>query len=157
MSTDPHITGNQGGTPSTMRSGSGSSPSHLGDTLRWAFELDASPTLAGATWLTREIVPGARDPFDAIVAPTTSIEALEQLKSAYKMLRTGGTTTTERSLAARLYAATIAAALVRHGRLITSQRGEALIRAFSELESDTTMPEPLRSIASQALTAARRA
>ncbi|MCE2885653.1 MAG: hypothetical protein LW806_12245 [Planctomycetaceae bacterium] len=156
MSTEPHITDNQGGTPSPTRSGSGSAPSHLGDTLRWAFELDASPTLAGATWLTREIVPGARDPFDAIVATTTTLDALEQLKGAYKMLRTAGTTTAERSLAARLYAATIAAALVRHGKLITSQRGEALLRAFTDLESDATMPEAIRSIASQALTAARR-
>lgn len=156
MSIDPHITDNHGGSTSPTRSGSGSSPSHLGDTLRWAFELDASPTMAGATWLTREIVPGARDPFDAIVATTTSLDALEQLKSAYKMLRTGGTTPAERSLAARLYAATIAAALVRHGKLITSQRGEALLRAFTDLESDTTMPESLRSVASQALTAARK-
>ena len=156
MSIDPHITDNHGGSTSPTRSGSGSSPSHLGDTLRWAVELDASPTMAGATWRTREIVPGARDPFDAIVATTTSLDALEQLKSAYKMLRTGGTTPAERSLAARLYAATIAAALVRHGKLITSQRGEALLRAFTDLESDTTMPESLRSIASQALTAARK-
>jgi hypothetical protein len=134
---------------------SGSAP-QLGDTLRWAFELDASPTLSGATWLTREIVPGARDPFEAIVAPTTSIDALEQLKGAYKMLRTTGTTAAERSLAARLYAATIAAALVRSGRLITSQRGEALLRAFMDLEADATMNEAIRSIASQAITAARR-
>jgi hypothetical protein len=134
---------------------SGSSP-QLGDTLRWAFELDASPALSGATWLTREIVPGARDPFEAIVAPTTGIDALEQLKGAYKMLRTTGTTAAERSLAARLYAATIAAALVRSGRLITSQRGEALLRAFMDLEADATMNEAIRSIASQAITAARR-
>lgn len=134
----------------------GSSP-QLGDTLRWAFELDTSPALAGATWLTREIVPDARDPFEAIVASTTTVEALEQLKGAYKMLRTTGATAAERSLAARLYAATIAAALVRHGQLITSQRGEALARAFSELEADTTMTDAIRAIAAQALTAARRA
>lgn len=140
----------------SAQSPSGASP-QLGDTLRWAFELDASPALAGATWLTREIVPDARDPFEAIVAPTTTIDALEQLKSAYKMLRTTGSTAAERSLAARLYAATIAAALVRHGQLITSQRGEALVRAFSELEADTSMTDAIRAIAAQALTVARRA
>ncbi|MFM7259363.1 MAG: hypothetical protein ACKO3W_02040 [bacterium] len=144
MSTDPHITRSQGG-----------AHAHLGDTLRWAFELDTSPALAGAAWLTREIVPGARDPFDAIVATATSLDALEQLKGAYKMLRTTGSTSAERSLAARLYAATIAAALVRHGKLITSQRGEALLRAFTDLESDTTMPESIRAIALQALKAVR--
>ena len=62
-----------------------------------------------------------------------------------------------RVLAARLYAATIAAALVRHGQLITSQRGEALARAFSELEADPSMTDAIRVIAAQALTAARRA
>ncbi len=156
----PHAQDNTSGPAKSpnesAQSPSGSSP-QLGDTLRWAFELDASPALAGATWLTREIVPDARDPFEAIVAPTTTIDALEQLKSAYKMLRTTGSTAAERSLAARLYAATIAAALVRHGQLITSQRGEALVRAFSELEADTSMTDAIRAIAAQALTVARRA
>jgi hypothetical protein len=59
--------------------------SKLGDTLRWAFELDQSPALAGATWLTREIIPDAKDPFDAILAAGTSLDALRELKNAYKM------------------------------------------------------------------------
>lgn len=132
-------------------SGSAGSSAKLGETLRWAFEFNTSPALAGATWLTREIIPDARDPFDAILAPNTTLSALEELKGAYKMLRTTGTSSAERSLAARLYAATIAAALVRHAKLITSQRGETLLKAFTELESDITMPEKIRELGAQAI------
>lgn len=125
--------------------------SKLSDTLRWAFELDQSPVLAGATWLTREIIPDAKDPYAAILAPTTSLDALRELKNAYKMLRTTGVTAAERSLAARLYAATIAAALVRHGTAISTQTPVALQRAFTELAEDADMPEELRMVASRAL------
>lgn len=126
--------------------------SKLSDTLRWAFELDKSPALAGATWLTREIIPDAKDPFEAILAPGTSLDALRELKNAYKMLRTTGVTAAERSLAARLYAATIAAALVRYKSSISTQAQAALTRAFTELADDDSMPEQLREVASLALT-----
>lgn len=125
--------------------------STLSDTLRWAFELDQSPALAGATWLTREIIPDAKDPYAAILAPTTSLDALRELKNAYKMLRTTGVTAAERSLAARLYAATIAAGIVRHKTLISTQASSALQRAFTELAEDDTMPERLREVASLAI------
>jgi len=125
--------------------------SKLSGTLRWAFELDQSPALAGATWLTREIIPNAKDPFEAILAPETSLEALGELKNAYKMLRTTGVTAAERSLAARLYAATIAAGIVRHKTLISTQASSALQRAFTELAEDDTMPERLREVASLAI------
>ena len=125
--------------------------SKLSDTLRWAFELDQSPALAGATWLTREIIPDAKDPFDAILAPGTSLDALRELKNAYKMLRTTGVTAAERSLAARLYAATIAAALVRYKSQISTQTTNALTRAFTELAEDASMPAALREVASLAL------
>ena len=127
------------------------SASKLSDTLRWAFELDQSPALSGATWLTREIIPDAKDPFDAILAPATSLDALRELKNAYKMLRTTGVTAPERSLAARLYAATIAAALVRYRASISTQNAAALQRAFTELAEDGSMPDRLREIASLAL------
>lgn len=133
------------------------SASKLGDTLRWAFELDQSPALAGATWLTREIIPEAKDPFDAILSPTTSLDALRELKNAYKMLRTTGVTAPERSLAARLYAATIAAALVRHKTQISTQTPTALHRAFTELAEDNAMPGALRDVASLALTSQPKA
>ena len=150
------------GLPSDHLDGSGGvdddkSGSHaaqsLGDTLRWAFELDESPAIAGATFLTREIIPAARDPFDAITTSAASLQQLEDLKGAYKMLRTTGATAPERSLAARLYAATISAALVRHGTLITRQTPFALAKAFEELAADSEMPERIREIGGLALDA----
>jgi hypothetical protein len=123
----------------------------LSDTLRWAFELDQSPALAGAMWLTQEIVPHAKDPFDAILAPSTSLDALKELKNAYKMLRTSGMSAAERSLAARLYAATIAAALVRYKTPISTQTPATLQRAFVDLAGDADMPERLREVATLAI------
>lgn len=141
--------------PSNDPSGSHAAQS-LGDTLRWAFELDASPAVAGATFLTREIIPGARDPFEAIVGQATTLQQLEDLKNAYKLLRTSGATAPERSLAARLYAATIAAALVRHGASISRQTPFALAKAFEELAADAQMPERIREIGSLAVDAIGR-
>ena len=128
----------------------------LSDTLRWAFELDESPAIAGATFLTREIIPCARDPFDAITDGAATTRQLEDLKNAYNMLRTTSATAPERSLAARLYAATIAAALVRHGELITRQSATALTRAFEELGADEEMPERIRDLATLGIDALRK-
>ena len=128
----------------------------LGDTLRWAFELDSSPALAGASFLTREIIPGAKDPFEAIVSPDTTQHQLEDLKNAYKMLRTTGATAPERSLAARLYAATIAAALVRYGALISRQNPFTLAKAFEEMAADPDMPERIRELGPLAIDAMAR-
>ncbi len=129
----------------------------LGDTLRWSFEFDQSSTLAGATFLTREIIPSARDPFDALIESGPTLHQLEELKNAYKLLRTSGSSAPERSLAARLYAATIATALVRHGAVISSQASATLARAFEELAADASMPERLRDIGALAADALRRA
>ena len=143
---------NQEPTPSTSpQDSSRDSAESLGDTLRWAFQLEASPALTGATWLAREIVPDASDAFEAITATTTSLAALRELKSAFKMLRSCGATTAERSLAARLYAATLAAALIRHRELITSQDPANLLRAFTELTDDDTMPDRVRDLAALAI------
>jgi hypothetical protein len=102
-------------------------------------------------WLTQEIVPHAKDPFDAILAPSTSLDALKELKNAYKMLRTSGMSAAERSLAARLYAATIAAALVRYKTPISTQTPATLQRAFVDLAGDADMPERLREVATLAI------
>ena len=142
--------------PSQDPSGSHAAQS-LGDTLRWAFDLDHSPAISGATFLTREIIPNAKDPFDAIADGTTTLHQLEDLKNAYKMLRTTGATAPERSLAARLYAATIAAGLVRHGTLISRQTPFALAKAFEELAADAEMPERIRELGTLAIDAMRHA
>ncbi len=136
--------------PTASRSAQG-----LEDTLRWAFELDDSTAMTGATWLTREIVPSAADPWSALLDASTTLAQLEELKNAYKMLRTTGTSAAERSLAARLYAATIGAALVRNGALISRQKTDALVHALSELHDDESMPAHIRDLAVRAIDAVR--
>ena len=66
-------------------------------------------------------------------------------------MRQGGGTAVERNRAARLYAATIAAALIHYSVRITRIADSALITAFSALRDDETMEEPLRDIATAAL------
>jgi hypothetical protein len=136
--------------PSPARRKPGSSET-LGDTLRWAFEFSAEHTHSGPDFIAREIVPGAANAFEAILAPATSLEALCELKSAFKMLRSSSASAAERSLAARLYAGTIAAALIRHRTNISSQSSANLARAFGELSTDDSMPERLREIAALAI------
>lgn len=123
----------------------------LGETLRWAFAFSDDERHSGPDFIAREIVPGSTGAFDAILAPTTSLEALHELKSAFKMLRASSASAAERSLAARLYAGTIAAALIRHRKNISSQSGANLARAFAELSIDDSMPERLREIAALAI------
>jgi hypothetical protein len=132
------------------------SAQELGDTLRWAFDLDESPALAGAAFLTREIIPTARDPYEAVTDPATTVRQLEDLKSAYKLLRTSGSSSAERILAGKLYAATIAAALVRHGARISTQSPATLSKAFEELASDGELPERIRELAALASDAVKR-
>lgn len=132
------------------------SAQELGDTLRWAFDLDESPALAGAAFLTREIIPTARDPYEAVTDPSTTVRQLEDLKSAYKLLRTSGSSSAERILAGKLYAATIAAALVRHGARISTQSPATLSKAFEDLASDGELPERIRELAALASDAVKR-
>ncbi len=119
----------------------------LGDTLSWAFELESAGGMGGALWLTREIVAEATDPFCAMLDASTTLAHLEELKNAYKLLRTTSVSSAERNLAARLYVAAIAAALVRYGVFITQQKSDALIRALGELNADESMPANMRELA----------
>lgn len=128
----------------------------LGDTLRWAFAFSNEHGHSGPDFIAREIVPGATSAFDAILAPSTSLDALRELKSAFKMLRSSSASAAERSLAARLYAGTLAAALIRHRTNISSQSGPNLVRAFGELSLDDSMPERLREIAALAIDFAKK-
>ncbi len=66
-------------------------------------------------------------------------------------MRIVGETVAARRLAARLYLAAIAAALVRHGERISGQSDAALQRALTSLLDDTEMPDPLRDLAGTAL------
>lgn len=114
---------------------------------RWALESSADPTRAACDWLAAEIVPEARSAGVAIASTTTTLEQLIALKSAFKALRGSAESTVERNLAARLYAGTIAAALLRFDKRISRQRDDALRSAFAALANDPSFEEPLRDVA----------
>ncbi|MFO0828075.1 MAG: hypothetical protein U0572_07985 [Phycisphaerales bacterium] len=123
----------------------------LSAVFRWALDASASPTSATHDWLASEIVPGCGSAASAIASTSTTLEQLNGLKAAFKALRQGGATAAERNRAARLYAATIAAAMLRFSARITRNSDRALRDAFAALRDDETMEEPLRDIARAAL------
>lgn len=127
----------------------------LSDSLRWALALGTEPERAMVDWLAVELVPGSRDAVDAITGPAEDPEAdrrrLDLLKSGFKSLRVGAESSSDRRLAARCYAATIAAGVVRHGRWITTQRPEKALEAIRDLETDEEIGTPLRELASAAI------
>ncbi|MDZ4832004.1 MAG: hypothetical protein SGJ09_17645 [Phycisphaerae bacterium] len=123
----------------------------LSSAFRWALDAASRPGRAATDWLAAEIVPGSTSAAAAISATSTTIEQLIALKVAFKALRQGGGTAAERNRAARLYAATIAAAMVRFGVRITRNSDSALSAAFIALRDDDDMEEPLRDLGAAAL------
>lgn len=127
----------------------------LSDSLRWALALGATPEHTMVDWLATELVPGATTAVQAITDADEDAERdrrrLDLLKSGFKSLRVGAESSGDRRLAARCYAATIAAGVVRHGRWITSQRPEKAIEAIQDLADDETVALPLRDLAAAAL------
>jgi hypothetical protein len=107
--------------------------------------------MASADWLAADIDPTCTSAVSLLTAETVSLADLRKAKSAYKTMRVVGETAADRRMGARLYAACIAAALIRHGRRISRQSDAALHRAFSGLLDDASMPHPLRDIAGKAL------
>lgn len=147
--------------PSNQPDASGRSaqrPSESGERARgihsafqWALDANADPSRTAADWLAREIVPLAPDAAAAVAGTNSTLEQLVALKIAFKALRTGAASTAERNRAARLYAATIAAGLVRFGVKISRQGDEVLRRAFLALRDDTSCEESLRDLAAVAV------
>ncbi|MCI0362902.1 MAG: hypothetical protein L0219_03420, partial [Phycisphaerales bacterium] len=78
---------------------------------------------------------------------------VRQAKAVFKTMRIVGEKSADRRIGARMYAAAIAAGLVRHGRLISTQSNPALTRAFQSLLDDRRMPLVLRDLAGMALCA----
>lgn len=122
----------------------------IAEAWRWAMECAGDGALAAADWLARDIDPGCTGVFDLLADHRASLDTLRQAKSAFKTMRVAGETPADRQLAARLYAVTIAAALLRHGELITTQSRPAIIRALHGVEADDRLPPSLRDIASAA-------
>ena len=123
----------------------------ISDAIRSAVEVTIDPAMAAADWLARDIDPHRPSAVALLTDPESPLEALKKAKDAYKTMRILGETSADRRLAARLYAATIAAAIAHHGRRISRQSDTALQRGLRSLVEDDTMPDPLRELAGKAL------
>jgi len=127
----------------------------LTDSLRWAIAIGAEPDRSTADWLAIELVPGAENAVaaicDSIPDADADLERLRLLKRGFKTLRLGGEDSTDRRLAARYYAATLAAGVVRHGVWISRQRTDRIIEAVQGLADDEAIDDRLRAVASTAL------
>ena len=127
----------------------------LSDSLRWALQFGNDPAVSAADWLARELAPETSSAGFAILNPpsdqTADLERLKLLKSGFKTLRLTGETTEDRRAGARYYAAVQAAAIVRHGVRISSQRVERLRSALEDLQSDEALPEQIRELIGQSL------
>jgi len=126
-------------------------PDSLVEAMRWALNEKSDPALSAVNWVAADIIPGCESICDLLGDPNTSLDRLEQAKNVFKALRMIGETPEERRLAARLYAATIAAAIVHHDTRISRQSDAALHRALSRLAGDVGCPDPLRPLIRRAL------
>ncbi len=130
----------------------------LTDSLRWALAIGSEPERSAVDWLAAELIPDRPNAVAAISKADPDadedLRRLRLLKSGFKTLRLSGEHSTDRRLAARHYAATIAAGVVRHGCWITRQRPDRLLSALQDLADDEAMDDSLRSIASEAITIA---
>jgi hypothetical protein len=123
----------------------------LSDALRWALDTMQSPALASADWLAMEIDPHTNSAADLLSNPTITLEQVRKAKSVFKTMRIVGETSADRRIGARMYAAAIAAGIVRHGRRISRQSDAAIMRAMQGLVDDRRMPEDLRKLAGMAM------
>jgi len=127
----------------------------LTDSLRWALAIGSEPERSAVDWLAAELIPDRPNAVDAICItdpdPEQDLRRLRLLKSGFKTLRLSGEHSTDRRLAARYYAATIAAGVVRHRCWITRQRPDRLLSALRDLAADEHVDHKLREIATQAI------
>ena len=130
----------------------------LTDSLRWALAIGSEPERSAVDWLAAELIPDRPNAAAAICTadpdPGEDLRRLRLLKSGFKTLRLSAEHSTDRRLAARHYAATIAAGVVRHGCWITRQRPDRLLSALQDLVADDGMDDVLRALAKDAITIA---
>ncbi len=118
----------------------------LSEVIRSALEASMDPAMATADWLARDIDPNCSGAIDLITGANLKLEQLQQAKSAFKTMRVLGENSTDRRLAATLYAATIAAGLVRFNCRISRQSDDAVRRGLKTLLDDTKLPDRLRDL-----------
>ena len=123
----------------------------LSDVIRCTLEASIDPAMAAADWLARDIDPNYSTAVELITDPKVSLEQLQQAKAVFKTMRVLGELSADRRLAAKLYAATIAAGLVRFNCRISRQSDGAVRRGLQALLDDTKMPDRLRDLAGTAM------
>jgi hypothetical protein len=133
--------------PGTLKHGASA------DALRWALDAMHHPALAAADWLALDIDPDAADAAGLLCNPRITMMQVRQAKAVFKTMRIVGEKSADRRVGARLYAAAIAAGLVRHKKKITTQSDAALKRAFQALLDDRRMPQSIRDLAGMGLCA----
>jgi hypothetical protein len=121
------------------------------DAFRWAIEDGADAAMASADWLARDINPECDGACQLLSDERVTLHQLREAKSAFKTLRIVGETSADRRAGARLYAASIASAIVRYDRRISSQSNRALRRGFAALRDDAKMNRTLRDLGAAAL------
>jgi hypothetical protein len=135
------------------RSVTGSEGGHMSDVLRWALDSMHEPSMAAADWLARDIDPEQSTATALLSNPKITLAQVKQAKSVFKTMRIVGEKSADRRIGARMYAAAIAAGLVRHHKLVSRQSNEALKRGFTGLLDDQRMPQALRDLAGMAICA----
>ena len=127
------------------------SRNQLSDVFRSAMEITHDPSMAAADWLARDIDPTRPSVLALLNDPQTPLDHLRKAKDAFKTMRILGERSADRRLAARLYAAAIAAALVHYDQRISQQSDAALTRGLESNVGDTNLPEGLRKLCGAAL------
>lgn len=134
-----------------QESPSPSASSSFNEALRWALEEQRDPAMASADWLVRDIDPDCGSAVTLLCDESTPLEHLKRAKDAFKTMRIVGETAADRSLASRLYLASIAAALVRYDTRISQQSDRALLRGLESMARDTQIHSDLRVLGQEAL------
>ena len=127
------------------------SEERLAQVLRWVMETSNQQAIASADWLARDINDQCNSAVDLLISDHTTLVQLRQAKSVFKTMRIVGETSADRRIGARLYAASIAAGLVRFNQRISRQSNRALLRGFTGLLNDRRMSSNLRDLAGMAL------
>ena len=155
MEFDERTSGEASGATSgdALASAMNSQAGHMSDILRCALDSLHQPAMASADWLARDIDPDQPTAVALLTNPRITLAHVQQAKSVFKTMRIVGEKSADRRVGARMYAAAIAAGLVRHGRLVTRQSDEALKRGFQGLLDDQRMPGQLRDLAGMGLCA----
>jgi hypothetical protein len=126
-------------------------PPQLSDALRWALDAMHYPAMTSADWLARDIDPEQPTAAAFLTNPDLTLGQIKQAKSVFKTLRIVGETSAERRIGARMYAAAIAAGIVRFNCRVSRQSDRAVKRGLTSLLDDRGMPMPLRDLAGSAL------